>query len=185
MASEFGARSRGGATDAAIAHSAKAAGASRAGKWRPATGRSFKWAAISMAGCACATARTLFWIADATGHGASAALHDDVGKAAFPSRQQPNTIRRAKSWRRSINDFRSIFGARSFMTAMCVALDPATGRASVVGAGHPPLLVQRKNGKTETIFSSAPPLGLAAAEKISFDETEVELHAGRCVSSLH
>jgi serine phosphatase RsbU (regulator of sigma subunit) len=64
------------------------------------------------------------------------------------------------------------------MTAMCVALEPATGRASVVGAGHPPLIVQRKNGKTETIFSSAPPLGLAAAEKISFDESEVELHVG-------
>ena len=63
------------------------------------------------------------------------------------------------------HDFRSIFGARSFMTAMCVALDPASGRASVVGAGHPPLLVQRKNGETETIFSSAPPLGLAASGK--------------------
>ena len=44
------------------------------------------------------------------------------------------------------NDFRSIFGARSFMTAMCVALDPATGRATVVGAGHPPLLVARTGG---------------------------------------
>ena len=31
------------------------------------------------------------------------------------------------------------------MTAMCVALDPAKGRASVVGAGHPPLLVARRS----------------------------------------
>ena len=44
--------------------------------------------------------RTLFWIADATGHGASAALDDDIGETTFPSRQQPSTIRRVKSWRR-------------------------------------------------------------------------------------
>ncbi len=74
------------------------------------------------------------------------------------------------------NDFRSIFGARSFMTAMCVALDPATGRASVVGAGHPPLLVARNGGRTEAILSSAPPLGLL--ERSEFLETNVDLEPG-------
>ena len=121
--------------------------------------------------------RTLFWIADATGHGASAALMTTLATLLFQhgaaEHNSPSEIMGAVN-----HDFRSIFGARSFMTAMCVALEPATGRASVVGAGHPPLIVQRKNGKTETIFSSAPPLGLAAAEKSSFDESEVELQAG-------
>jgi len=74
------------------------------------------------------------------------------------------------------NDFRSIFGARSFMTAMCVALDAATGRASVVGAGHPPLLVARTGGRTESIPSSAPPLGLL--ERSEFIETDVDLEPG-------
>jgi phosphoserine phosphatase RsbU/P len=74
------------------------------------------------------------------------------------------------------NDFRSIFGARSFMTAMCVALDPITGRASVVGAGHPPLLVARKGGPTEAILSSAPPLGLL--EQSEFLETNIDLKPG-------
>ena len=74
------------------------------------------------------------------------------------------------------NDFRSIFGARSFMTAMCVALDPATGRATVVGAGHPPLLVARTGGRTEAIASSAPPLGLL--ERSEFIETNVDLEPG-------
>jgi sigma-B regulation protein RsbU (phosphoserine phosphatase) len=74
------------------------------------------------------------------------------------------------------NDFRSIFGARSFMTAMCVALDPATGRSSVVGAGHPPLLVARTGGGTESIPSSAPPLGLL--ERSEFIETSVDLEPG-------
>jgi sigma-B regulation protein RsbU (phosphoserine phosphatase) len=59
---------------------------------------------------------------------------------------------------------------------MCVALDPATGRASVVGAGHPPLLVARRGGRTEAILSSAPPLGLL--ERSEFLETTVDLEPG-------
>jgi phosphoserine phosphatase RsbU/P len=121
--------------------------------------------------------RTLFWIADATGHGASAALMTTLAKLLFQhgtgEHDSPSEIMGAVN-----NDFRTIFGARSFMTAMCVALDPKSGRARVVGAGHPPLIIQRKNGATETIFSSAPPLGLAAAGKIRFDESEVDLNAG-------
>ena len=121
--------------------------------------------------------RTLFWIADATGHGASAALMTTLAKLLFhhgtAEHGSPREIMGAVN-----NDFRTIFGARSFMTAMCVALDPQNGLASVVGAGHPPLIVKRKDGDTQTIFSSAPPLGLAAGEKIKFDETQVDLKPG-------
>ncbi|MDP9005111.1 MAG: response regulator, partial [Verrucomicrobiota bacterium] len=106
-----------------------------------------------------ADGRTLFWIADATGHGASAALLTTLAKLLFHhgsvEHNDPVEIMEAVN-----TDFRSIFGARSFMTAMCVALDPTTGCASVVGAGHPPLLVARSGGSTESIASSAPPLGL-------------------------
>ena len=119
--------------------------------------------------------RTLFWIADATGHGASAALLTTLAKLLFHhgtvENNQPAEIMEAVN-----NDFRSIFGARSFMTAMCVALDSTTGRASVVGAGHPPLLVARSGGRTESIASSAPPLGLL--ERSQFIETNVDLEPG-------
>lgn len=119
--------------------------------------------------------RTLFWIADATGHGASAALMTTLAKLLFhhgtTEHNSPREIMEAVN-----SDFRTIFGARSFMTAMCVALDPDTGRASVVGAGHPPLIVQRRDGATETIRSSAPPLGLA--EKSKFEEATIDLHQG-------
>jgi serine phosphatase RsbU (regulator of sigma subunit) len=74
------------------------------------------------------------------------------------------------------HDFRSIFGARSFMTAMCVAVDPGSGRASVVGAGHPPLLVVRHDSATESISSIAPPLGLL--EHPEFTETPIDLELG-------
>jgi serine phosphatase RsbU (regulator of sigma subunit) len=119
--------------------------------------------------------RTLFWIADATGHGASAALLTTLAKLLFhhgsAEHKEPVEIMEAVN-----NDFRSIFGARSFMTAMCVALEPATGRASVVGAGHPPLLVARNGGGTEAIPSSAPPLGLL--ERSEFLETTIDLEPG-------
>jgi len=116
--------------------------------------------------------RTLFWIADATGHGASAALITTLAKLLFHhgsvEHNAPAEIMEAVN-----NDFRSIFGARTFMTAMCVALDPVTGRASMVGAGHPPLLIARNIGKTEAIPSGAPPLGLL--ERSEFVETHIDL----------
>lgn len=119
--------------------------------------------------------RTLFWIADATGHGASAALMTTLAKLLFQhgsvEHNDPADIMRAVN-----SDFRSIFGARSFMTAMCVALEPVSGRLCVVGAGHPPLLVARMNGGTESIRSSAPPLGLL--EHSEFAETSVDLAPG-------
>jgi len=116
--------------------------------------------------------RILFWIADATGHGASAALLTALAKLLFyhgcVEHDAPAAIMQTVN-----NDFRSIFGARSFMTAMCVALDPASGRANVVGAGHPPLLIARHNGGADSIASSAPPLGLV--ERARFIETIVNL----------
>src|SRR5713226_4039897 len=119
--------------------------------------------------------RILFWIADATGHGASAALLTALAKLLFHhgsmEHDAPAAIMQAVN-----NDFRNIFGARSFMTAMCVALDPASGRANVVGAGHPPLLIARHDGGADSIASSAPPLGLV--ERARFIETIVNLRRG-------
>ena len=102
--------------------------------------------------------RVLFWIADGTGHGAAAALLTTLAKLLFHHGSMDHDSP-AKLMEGVDNDFRSIFGARSFMTAMCVALDAATGEAQVVGAGHPPLLVVRHNGTTESVASVAAPLG--------------------------
>jgi sigma-B regulation protein RsbU (phosphoserine phosphatase) len=119
--------------------------------------------------------RTLFWIVDATGHGASAALLTTLAKLLFHhgsiEHGAPTGLMRAVN-----EDFRSIFGARSFMTAMCVALEPETGRASVVGAGHPPLLVARHRAAAEQIPSLAPPLGVA--QPAQFSETIVDFRPG-------
>ena len=119
--------------------------------------------------------RWLFWIADATGHGASAALMTTLAKLLFhhghTEHDRPAVMMEAVN-----NDLRGIFGGRSFMSAMCVALDPKTGEATVVGAGHPPLLLTRFGRGTEAIASSAPPLGLV--EQSQFTETVLELNPG-------
>ena len=119
--------------------------------------------------------RVLFWIADGTGHGAAAALLTTLAKLLFHhgsmDHDSPASLMEAVD-----NDFRSTFGARSFMTAMCVALDPATGQAQVVGAGHPPLLVARHGGTTESIASVAPPLGMI--KRSAFTETAIDLGPG-------
>jgi len=119
--------------------------------------------------------RWLFWIADATGHGASAALMTTLAKLLFhhghAEHERPAAIMEAVN-----NDLRGIFGGRSFMSAMCVAMDPKSGQASVVGAGHPPLLVTRFGRGTEAIAASAPPLGLV--EQSNFIETTLELNPG-------
>jgi sigma-B regulation protein RsbU (phosphoserine phosphatase) len=119
--------------------------------------------------------RILFWIADGSGHGAAAALLTTLAKLLFHhgnvEHNTPATVMEAVS-----DDFRSIFGGRSFMTAMCVAVDRATGTAHAVGAGHPPLLVVRHNGATESIASIAPPLGLI--ERPKFVETAINFEPG-------
>lgn len=119
--------------------------------------------------------RTLFWIADATGHGAAAALLTTLAKLLFhhgsAEQAEPAEIMEAVN-----NDFRTIFGGRSFMTAMCVALSPESGQARIVGAGHPPLVVLRRGAAAELIKSVAPPLGLPEPRR--FEETPLELGPG-------
>ncbi len=119
--------------------------------------------------------RWLFWIADATGHGASAALLTTLAKLLFHHGQEqhddPVAIMETIN-----NDLRGIFGGHSFMSAMCVLLDCQSGQAVVVGAGHPPLLVTRFGRGTEAIPSSVPPLGLI--ETSQFTGTNLELNPG-------
>ena len=119
--------------------------------------------------------RVLFWIADGTGHGAAAALLTTLAKLLFHhgtlDHDSPASLMEAVD-----DDFRSTFGARSFMTAMCVALDFATGQAQVVGAGHPPLLIIRHGGTIESIGSVAPPLGMI--KRTAFTETAIALEPG-------
>ncbi len=103
--------------------------------------------------------RLFFWIADATGHGASAALLTALAKLLFghaaAAESSPAEILR------TVNaEFHANFRGRLLLTAMGVAVDLQSGEIRVAGAGHPPLLVTRAQSGLEAIRSQCPPLGL-------------------------
>jgi len=108
----------------------------------------------------------LTWIADATGHGVSAALLTTFTKllfryAVFKPRVggDPGRILRAVN-----HDFRSTFKGHSFLTAACVVIEPRSGAIRVAAAGHPPVIILRRDGTLDSIAASAPPVGLLPEE---------------------
>lgn len=103
--------------------------------------------------------RLLVWIADATGHGVSAALVTTLTKLIFrhasSEAETPAEIMACVQ-----RDYFVIFKGKSFMTAMCAVVDGETGEISVAGAGHPPMVLVRAGGAVELMLSLSPPIGL-------------------------
>ncbi len=94
----------------------------------------------------------LFWLADATGHGVAAALFTTLVASLFDrASSASNTAHGILS--RVNAEFYDVLHGRSFMSACCLVVD-GDGRLSVAGAGHPPLLIRRRNGNVETLPSS-------------------------------
>ena len=118
--------------------------------------------------------RLFFWIADATGHGASAALLTALAKLLF-RHAAALTDSPAEILRLVNADFRANFKGRLLLTAMGVALDPTTGELTMAGAGHPPLLVMRR-GQVESWRSQCPPLGLQP--ELTAQEESISLAPG-------
>lgn len=117
----------------------------------------------------------LFWISDATGHGASAALLTTLTKLVF--RHAAGEAASPCEIMRSVNaEFHAILRGKSFMTAACLRLRPEAGTISWCGAGHPPLLVARAAGRVDFLPAQSPPLGILAHQESS--EDTVELGAG-------
>jgi sigma-B regulation protein RsbU (phosphoserine phosphatase) len=115
-----------------------------------------------------ADGRLFFWIADATGHGASAALLTALAKLLFrhaaAQSASPAEILRAVN-----AELHASFRGRLLLTAMGVALDPFGGGLEVAGGGHPPLLILRGKGELASVRSQCPPLGLLPELKFAED----------------
>ena len=117
----------------------------------------------------------LLWIADATGHGVSAALVTVLIKLLFRHAVE-ETSEPARVLERVNREFMGIFKGHSFLTTACVRLVPGEGGIRAAGAGHPPVLVVRGSGAVEALPSSAPPVGLLAEG--SLEEREAALEPG-------
>ncbi len=101
----------------------------------------------------------LAWMSDATGHGASAALLTTLSKLLF--RHAASELTSAAAVMDNVSkEFQGIFKGRSFMTAACLVLAADAGSVTFCGAGHPPLLIARSNGRIDEAPSSGPPLGV-------------------------
>ncbi len=121
-------------------------------------------------------------VADATGHGVSAALLSvlfknrldlvEADSDAFQSQeaaeegmealQMPIKEYSAIPVFRRVNDelVSDAVGANMFVSAVLGILDTSTNQLILANAGHPPVLVIRQNGDIETIKSPGPALGL-------------------------
>jgi len=112
------------------------------------------------------------WIADATGHGVSAALLTTFTKLLFhhaaTESADPEGILRCVN-----RDFKSILEGHSFMTAACLTLRPFDGTVRLAGAGHPPVLVVRPDGRVTAYASTAPPVGLLELGHLEAKTAEV------------
>jgi sigma-B regulation protein RsbU (phosphoserine phosphatase) len=120
--------------------------------------------------------RWLFWVADATGHGAAAALFTALAAQLF--RQAAETDSEPCAILRAVNrEFRTVFHGRSFMTACCALIEPGGG-LTFCSAGHPPLLVRRKNGTVESFGPHGTVLGLRDDSGPDLEQSKTALKAG-------
>lgn len=116
----------------------------------------------------------LFWIADVTGHGASAALLTTLCKLVF--RHAASEAASPCAVLRAVNsDFFAILRGKSFMTAACMIVHPNSGEIVFSGAGHPPLLIMRKTGEVEALASQGPPIGILARQECGEAGAKLEL----------
>jgi len=115
----------------------------------------------------------LAWISDATGHGASAALLTTLSKLLF--RHAASDLTSASAVMHTVNtEFRAIFKARSFMSAACLVVAPDSGNIAFCGAGHPPLIIARSNGRIDELPSTGTLLGVASETNCTEQISEVE-----------
>ena len=116
----------------------------------------------------------LFWLADATGHGVAAALFTTLvallfNNASAASRTAHGILSRVNA------EFYSVLRGHSFMTACCTIIS-SDGRVSFAGAGHPPLLIRRRDGVVEVMPSLNTMVGIE--QEMQVNETETMLASG-------
>jgi phosphoserine phosphatase RsbU/P len=118
--------------------------------------------------------RCILWIADATGHGAAAALVTTMVAHLFQqathSADDPGNILQEVN-----TEYFSVFRGKSFISALCTLLEP-DGTVVISSAGHPPVLVARNDGTVESFMAGATMIGLAP--NLDIESTVVRLNPG-------
>lgn len=104
----------------------------------------------------------VFYIADAAGHGVSAAMLAVLFKHRIGVLDEKRHVRQPAEVLESANKalLTECDAPGLFLTAAFCLLDMEAGELTVASAGHPPLLLLRADGTRERIYHTGPALGL-------------------------
>ena len=116
--------------------------------------------------------RMVVYVADATGHGVSAAMLCVLFKNHLNPTGDPAADLLGVN--RAIHA--EVAGQGLFLTAAYVVMDPARGQVLVAGAGHPPVALIRADGSISLIESTGPAIGLVSDS--TWEARAVELGPG-------
>ncbi len=118
------------------------------------------------------------YVADASGHGVSAAMLSVLFKQRLPKSTVPGAAHRPAAVLAKINDelFRDVEAPGMFVTSVYCLIDTRQGTVDIASAGHPPVHMVRATGEASLIERTGPALGLHA--EATFKETRIELQPG-------
>lgn len=121
---------------------------------------------------------TVFYVADATGHGVAAAMLSVLFKQRLEMRNGDGRAASPAAVLGRVNEHlrRDIQAPGMFLTAAYCVLEPATNELRIASAGHPPILVARADGAREWIERTGPALGLESGA--TYAERSITLSAG-------
>jgi sigma-B regulation protein RsbU (phosphoserine phosphatase) len=116
-----------------------------------------------------------YFVADVSGHGASAAFLTSAVKALL--RQYSSPIYSPEDAMRGVDSvMRQMMGEEQYLTACYARLNRRGKRLTVVSAGHPPLIVVSPSGKAQIVEMDSDPLGIFGA--LTLQKKEIRLSPG-------
>jgi phosphoserine phosphatase RsbU/P len=120
----------------------------------------------------------VFYVADAAGHGVSAAMLAVLFKHRIAALDETRHPRRPSDVLNSVNQaLLAECGAPGlFITAAYCLLNIETGHLEIASAGHPPVLLCRADGTCERLYHTGPALGFTPTAR--FAQKELQLNRG-------
>jgi sigma-B regulation protein RsbU (phosphoserine phosphatase) len=116
-----------------------------------------------------------YFVADVSGHGASAAFLTSAVKALL--RQYSSPLYSPEDAMRGVNAVMGqMLGEEQYLTACYARLNRRGRRLTVVSAGHPPLILVSSSGKAQAIEMDSDPLGIFGA--VALQKKEIRMSPG-------
>lgn len=114
-----------------------------------------------------------YFVADVSGHGASAAFLTSAIKALL--RQYTGPLYSPEDMMRGVDAvMRQLLGEEQYLTACYARLNRRTRKLAVVSAGHPPLILVSAAGTAQVVEMNSDPLGIFSSVVLQRKDLRVE-----------